>query len=134
MSRTNPAIESLVAQLLVRLRPLGVYVYHRAKFGSVYLKFAEAGIGSVRVADHCGRAKYNYRFNLRLDHYGPPTVDYSAGHDQRFYGQDDVDQLVADVFAQRDRRRRYAMRAPQGCNQNAPVDGTPTKEADHGPH
>jgi hypothetical protein len=43
------------------------YVYHRATTGSVYIRFADSRIGSVRIADHNGRDHLRYKFNMRKD-------------------------------------------------------------------
>ena len=44
------------------------YIYHKAvTSNSVYVKFEDNRIGSIRLADHTGRGKYRYRFNVRSD-------------------------------------------------------------------
>ena len=42
------------------------YIYHEATTGSVYIRFENPVIGSVRLADHDGRAHLKYKFNLLL--------------------------------------------------------------------
>jgi hypothetical protein len=62
-------IHSKAQELLVLLRLAGIeaYIYNKAKTGSVYIRFKDARIGSIRVGDHEGRQKYSYKYNLRLD-------------------------------------------------------------------
>lgn len=46
---------------------LGAYVYHRALTGSIYVRFKNPNLRSLRIGDHDGREKYQYKFNLRSD-------------------------------------------------------------------
>lgn len=57
--------ESLVEAL--NKYEVGAYIYHKATTGSVYIRFGDAKLCSVRVGDHDGREKYKYKFNLRSD-------------------------------------------------------------------
>lgn len=46
---------------------LGAYIYTVAKTGSVYIRFTDASLGSIRLGDHDGIEKYRYKFNVRSD-------------------------------------------------------------------
>lgn len=48
---------------------LGAYLYHSAKSGSAYVKFENEALRSIRIADHEGRERYRYKYNLRRDIY-----------------------------------------------------------------
>ena len=43
------------------------YIHSEARTGSVYIRFEDARIGSVRIADHPGIEKYRYKWNVRTD-------------------------------------------------------------------
>ena len=54
--------------VLKELSDLGAYIYHKAVTSdSVYIKFSNPKLGSLRISDHEGRSKYSYRWNLRSD-------------------------------------------------------------------
>lgn len=54
----------IVNLLLIELSSIGIMKWHVSKHGSVYLKFKDLRLGSIRVSDHIGRPKYNYRYKL----------------------------------------------------------------------
>lgn len=43
------------------------FIYHGALTGSVYVKFGDSRLRSLRIGDHDGRSKYKYKWNLRSD-------------------------------------------------------------------
>lgn len=43
------------------------YIYHVATTGSVYVKFTDERLRSIRIGNHNGRSKYRYKWNLRSD-------------------------------------------------------------------
>ena len=57
-------MDNTVKYLLKELEDLGAWVYHISKYGSVYIKFEDEKLRSLRVADHPGRKKYKYKWNL----------------------------------------------------------------------
>ena len=54
-------------EILENLSDLKPYIYKRARSGSVYLKFDDVGLRSIRIADHEGYEKYQYKWNIRKD-------------------------------------------------------------------
>jgi hypothetical protein len=46
---------------------INAYIWHKATSNSVYIRFKDSRIGSIRLADHTGRSKLKYKFNLRSD-------------------------------------------------------------------
>lgn len=46
---------------------VGAYIYCEATTSSVYVRFTDARISSIRIADHDGRKKYRYKWNVRTD-------------------------------------------------------------------
>lgn len=49
--------------ILEELEFLGIYITAVSRYSSVYFKFADYRLGSIRLADHKGRP-YNYKWNL----------------------------------------------------------------------
>lgn len=49
------------------LEPYGLLFWHESKHGSLYYKFKDTRLGSIRISDHKGRDKYNYRYELYSD-------------------------------------------------------------------
>lgn len=56
--------KEITKQLLIQLEPFGAFKWHTSKYGSVYIKFRNIRLGSIRIADHTGRAKYSYTYEL----------------------------------------------------------------------
>ena len=50
--------------LFQALEGLGAIKWHISLYGSCYLKFKDTRLGSVRIAAHQGREKYNYKYNI----------------------------------------------------------------------
>lgn len=80
--------ERVAKKLVAALNENGVecYIWHVAKTGSVYIRFKDNRIGSVRFGDHEGRTKLKYKYNVRSDrgdaHFGKWERD---GDQWRFY-------------------------------------------------
>ena len=58
------SITDCVMSGLMELRP---YIYYKAATGSIYIKFKDKRLLSLRIGDHRGREKYKYKWNLRKD-------------------------------------------------------------------
>ena len=61
----NIIADKLVEEL--NANKIRCYIWHRATTGSVYIRFNDQRMGSVRLGDHEGRGKLKYKFNLRSD-------------------------------------------------------------------
>ena len=46
------------------LKPYGALKWHRSKHNSYYIKFKDVRLGSIRIADHNGRKKYSYTYQV----------------------------------------------------------------------
>lgn len=65
---SNKKIRIIVKTIINATEKYGVYIYHVAKFNSVYLKFDDPRMGSVRIADHYSKKDHlKYTWNIRLD-------------------------------------------------------------------
>ena len=51
-------------QLMKELKPLGAIKWHTSKTNSIYIKFKDVRLGSIRISDHKGRTQYNYTYEL----------------------------------------------------------------------
>ncbi len=60
-------MQLIVQIVLEELKDLGAHIYKVAKTGSVYIKFADERLRSLRIGDHDGRENYKYKWNLRAD-------------------------------------------------------------------
>ena len=62
--------------LLNNLSCLGAFLWYKSqKTGSAYIKFKDARLGSIRVADHPSRERYSYKYDLTV-----PLNQYMVDH------------------------------------------------------
>lgn len=81
---------------------LEAYLFHSsADTGSCYIRFKDKDLCSVRVADHEGRGKYKYKFNVRTDIDNSHTT--TDGAERFFFVPEDLPELVQSVLA----RKKY---------------------------
>jgi hypothetical protein len=64
-----PTFSVIANKLITELKKegIGAYIWHEATTGSVYVRFEDHRMGSVRIGNHAGRDKYQYKFNIRSD-------------------------------------------------------------------
>ena len=69
MNELKKLHESIAKKLILELTSLGIkcYVWHMATTGSVYIRFEDNRMCSIRIGDHDGREKLKYKFNIRTD-------------------------------------------------------------------
>lgn len=82
---TDKKIRNIVKTLLSELKLLSPYIYHVSRWNSVYLKFKDIRLCSVRIGDHNGREKYRYKWNIEVD--GKTRID-NDNNARRFYFSD----------------------------------------------
>lgn len=102
----------IVKIILNGLGCVNCYIYHISKYGSVYLKFWDEEsktinkkLCSIRVANHRGREKYKYKYNVELTHNMT-----TKGHDdyaktrvvddqytRYYYSLEDIDKLFNEI-------------------------------------
>lgn len=46
------------------LKQYGALEWHKSKYNSYYIKFKDTRLGSIRIADHNGRKKYSYTYQV----------------------------------------------------------------------
>ena len=61
-------------QLMKELKPLGAIKWHTSKTNSIYIKFKDVRLGSIRISDHKGRKQYNYTYELNQHNTKPDIL------------------------------------------------------------
>lgn len=83
-------------QVLNALRDQGIegYIYHKAvTTESVYVKFEDQRLCSLRIGDHDGKERYRYKWNLRSD-YTKFKVKIDNGIKRFFFPWEEWSRLV----------------------------------------
>ena len=57
-------IQEIANHLLATLKSIGAIKWHTSTHGSIYIKFKDVRLGSIRISDHKGRTQYNYTYEL----------------------------------------------------------------------
>lgn len=92
---TVPELKEFVLLALGELEP---YVYHTSSWGSVYIKFPDQRIGSLRIADHPSRKHYRYRWNLLLKLGDHPGSVKKGKVTRWYYSKHSVDHMVYHIL------------------------------------
>jgi len=71
-------------------------VYKIAQSGSIYIKFENTKMGSLRIGDHQERSKYAYRWQIRTDLEEYQLVD-EKGHKQFMYPSSKINDLIGHI-------------------------------------
>ena len=68
-NQPNNMLTDVANKLVNSLNELGIgsYIWHEATTGSVYIRFDDNRMNSIRIADHTGRNKLKYKYNIRTD-------------------------------------------------------------------
>lgn len=100
---TTHDVAWLARHVLHELADLGAYVRNSSvTTTSVYIKFEDERIGSLRIGDHPGKAKYAYRWNLEKGRSGE-LVD--RGIRRYYYDWHEVNQMIHDIRLYAERRK-----------------------------
>ena len=86
--------------ILQSLKEHGAYLFYDAASGSQYIKFKDPRVGSLRIADHKGKERYSYKWNLI--HGGKTRTEYYGEQGRKcreFYSFGDVARMVCDIDA-----------------------------------
>lgn len=94
VGKHKPDFAEVERNIMINLADLGPYRYKKAASGSVYLKFKDPTLGSLRIGNHEGREKYRYRWNIREDIKEGFTRTRENGRIQYFYTFYEVEKLV----------------------------------------
>lgn len=83
-------------QVLRRLKALGANLYHVSKFDSIYIRFRNKKLRSLRIADHDGREKYKYKWNLVI--HGETRTEVDKGIIRNYFNIEDIDMLIEELM------------------------------------
>lgn len=61
---TIKKLDAIANTVLNELKHIGAFKWHVSNYHSIYIKFRDTRLGSIRIADHNGREKYNYKYQL----------------------------------------------------------------------
>lgn len=104
--------EKQVAKILVnKLLDLGfiVHRYNAVTTNSIYLKLDFGVCCGIRIADHNGKKKYHYRFNI-VKGYEGDKITYFNNLISYFYTFDEIPQLLSDVEKEKQNKvKRYGL-------------------------
>lgn len=97
---------SHIDKIIRTLKTNGITIQrYDADSQSVYLKLDYGVLHSIRIGDHEGRAKLNYRYNLRTD---IQESRYDKATKRFFFPATDVAGLLRQILSDHnDRRTRY---------------------------
>lgn len=90
----NDVVNILVPKLLDM--GLIVHRYNAHSTSSIYLKLDYGLACGIRIADHPGKKKYSYRFNVIKDYKGDKVI-LKDGLICRFYSFDELDSVLDAV-------------------------------------
>lgn len=92
---------TIIRLIIEKLSSYKPYIYNSATTGSVYMKFkASSLLCSIRIANHAGRKKYRYKWNL-FKGIGKIKKEMDRGIERYYYDwkQEHIEQMVKDVNA-----------------------------------
>lgn len=80
-----------------------VYRYDAYSTSSIYLKLDYGVACGIRIADHPGKKKYSYRFNIIKDFNGDKVI-LKSGLISRFYDFSQLENLLQDVQEEKQKK------------------------------
>lgn len=86
-----------------------VHQYNAYSTSSIYLKLDYGLACGIRIADHPGKKKYNYRFNVIKDYKGDKVI-IKDGLVCYFYNFDEIDTLINSVLKEKEEKiKKYGL-------------------------
>lgn len=88
--------------LVPKLLDMGfiVHRYDAYSTSSIYLKIDYGLACGIRIADHPGKKKYSYRFNVIKDYSGDKVI-LKGGLICRFYDFNETEKLLEDILKEK---------------------------------
>lgn len=101
--------QSIANKIISELKELGfiVHRYNAHSTNSIYLKLDFGVCCGIRIADHNGKKKYHYRFNVFKDYKGDKIIlrDNLISY---FYTFDEIPRLIEGVKKEKeDKLKKY---------------------------
>lgn len=107
----NDVANILIAKLLEK--KFIVHRYNSYTTNSIYLKLDFGLSCGIRIADHPGKQKYNYRFNVLKDYNGNKVI-LKDGLICRFYNFNELDAVLKAVeLEKREKISKYGIKKYQ---------------------
>lgn len=101
-----------IAKILTsKLIELGfiVHRYNSHSTSSIYLKLDYGISCGIRIADHEGRKKYHYRFNVLKDYKGDGII-YRDNLISYFFNYNELDKIINAVIQEREKKlKKYGI-------------------------
>ena len=66
----------IFALLFRALEEYGAIKWHTSLNGSMYLKFKDCRLGSIRISDHLSRQRYSYKYDINVKDTTEQELDY----------------------------------------------------------
>lgn len=89
-------IKMVALIILDELKVLRPYIRNQAETGSIYIKFREPLLRSIRISDHPGRSKYKYKWNIRCD-IDEPFTEEDHGITRHYFPPDQIDLFLDEI-------------------------------------
>ena len=87
-----------MADIIMRdLQSLSPYYYCKAVSGSIYIKFEDVRIRSLRIADHKGISRYRYKWNL-LSYWQLENKIVDHDYVRFYYNFNDYQEFVEHIL------------------------------------
>lgn len=69
MQRNKERFENIAKKIVAELKEhsIDAYIWCVANTGSVYIRFNDVRMCSIRIGDHNGKEKLKYKYNIRSD-------------------------------------------------------------------
>ena len=97
--------------LIPKLLDMGfiVHRYDSHSTSSIYLKLDYGLSCGIRIADHPGKKKYSYRFNVIKDYKGDKVI-YKDGLICYFYNYNELDRVLEEIQKEKQNKlNRYGL-------------------------
>ena len=105
---TGNKIANILASKLIELGFI-VHRYNSHSTSSIYLKLDYGISCGIRIADHNGKPKYHYRFNVLKDYKGDGII-YRDNLISYFFNYNELDNVINAVIQEREKKiKKYGI-------------------------
>ena len=105
----NILVQKLIAEGFI------VHRYNSHTTSSIYIKLDYGLSCGIRIADHPGKKKYSYRFNVIKDYIGDKVI-IKDGLICRFYDFRELEEVIKAVQKERQKKiNKYAKKSWKKC-------------------
>jgi len=120
--------KKIADQIVIRANEhgLGAYIWHNSETSnSVYIRFKDSRMGSIRISDHKGKSKYKYKFNMRSD-VRQAQLNKGDGFWRWFFPINDIDGLMEQLLKRMEISKNWEKKYEYGipAHKRVPTIGT----------